>query len=117
MWHYAITVEKSSDLERVQKVACKVILCSRYTDYQSALQTLNLDRLDERRTNLCLRFAKKCLRFEKTKDMFPLNTEHPVNSEYVENYKVKFASTGRLMDSAIPQLQKALNEDGKSKSN
>ena len=49
VWHYAITEEESSDLERVQKFACKVILGSRYTDYQSALETLNLDRLDERR--------------------------------------------------------------------
>ena len=93
-----------------------MILGSRYTDYQSALETLNLDRLDERRTSLCLSFAKKCLRFEQTKDMFPLNTEHQVNTRDAEKYKVKFASTGRLMDSAIPQLQRALNEDAKSKS-
>jgi hypothetical protein len=116
VWHYAITEEESSDLERVQKVACKVILGSRYTDYQSALETLNLNRLDERRTSLCLRFAKKCLRFEQTKDMFPLNTEYQVNTRDAPKYKVKFASTGRLRDSAIPQLQRALNEDAKSKS-
>ena len=48
--------------------------------------------------------------------MFPLNTEHQVNTRDAEKYKVKFVSTGRLMDSAIPQLQRALNEDAKSKS-
>ena len=116
MWHYAITEEESSDLERVQKVACKVILGNKYTDCQSALEILNLDKLDERRTDLCLRFAKKCLRFEQKKYMFPLNTEHQVNTRDVEKYKVKFASIGRLMDSAIPQLQRALNEDAKTKS-
>ena len=58
--------------------------------------------------------CKKCLRFEQTKDMFPLNTEHQVNTRDAEKYKVNFGSTGRLMDSAIPQLQRALNEDAKS---
>jgi hypothetical protein len=35
LWHYAITEEESWELERVQKVATKVILDSRYIDYPS----------------------------------------------------------------------------------
>ena len=32
VWHFAITEEENNELERVQKVACKVILDSEYTD-------------------------------------------------------------------------------------
>ena len=61
LWHYAITEEENSELERVQKVATKVILDSKYTDYHSALEILNLETLRERRKKLCLKFSKKCL--------------------------------------------------------
>ena len=115
VWHYSITEEEKSDIERVQKVACKVILQDRYTDYESALKTLNLQSLSERRDKLCLRFAKKCLKFDQTKDMFPLNPPNQLNLRDYEKYQVKFASTNRLLNSAIPQLQRALNQDTRSK--
>ena len=52
---------RKSDLERVQKVACKVILRERYGDYPTALKILNLEPLTKTRDKLCLKFAKKCL--------------------------------------------------------
>ena len=115
LWHYAITEEESSELERVQKVATKVILDSRYTDYHSALEILNLETLRERRKKLCLKFSKKCLKFSQTREMFPLNVDHEVETREAEKYKVKFARTSRLFDSAIPQMQRALNVDARSK--
>ena len=33
VWHHSITEDESNDLERVQKVACKVILSNRYESY------------------------------------------------------------------------------------
>ena len=115
LWHYAITEEENSELERVQKVATKVILDSRYTDYHSALEILNLETLRERRKKLCLKFSKKCLKFSQTREMFPLNVDHEVETREAEKYKVKFARTSRLLDSAIPQMQRALNVDARSK--
>ena len=78
---------------------------------------LNLETLSKRRDDLCLRFAKKCLKMDKTKDLFPLNpnTEQD-NLRFPEKYLVQYASTGRLLDSAIPQMQRALNADA-AKSN
>ena len=75
VWHYDITEEEVTDLERVQKVACKIILHDNYLSYEEALEDLNLQSLSERRQLLCLKFAKKCLKHEKAKDMFPLNNE------------------------------------------
>ena len=111
MWHYSITEEEKADIERVQKVACKVILKERYSSYENALLTLDLQTLSERRDILCLRFAKKCLKMPQTKDMFPVNPPDLPNVIQPEKFKVQFAHNGRLRDSAIPQLQRALNSD------
>ena len=111
VWHYDLTQEETSDLERVQKVACKVILKDRYTSYEMALDTLKLKNLKSRREDLCLRFAKNALKLEKTKTMFPLNA-NPMSKE---KYVVQFASTSRLKDSSIPQMQRALNADTRKK--
>ena len=115
VWHYGITEEEKSDLERVQKVACKVILRERYVDYPSALKILNLEPLTKRRDKLCLKFAKKCLKFDQTKEMFPLNPSNHLNLREYEKYHVKFAHHSRLQYSTIPQLQRALNNDLKAR--
>ena len=61
--------------------------------------------------------GKKCLKMNKTKDMFPLNPNtQQDNLRFTENYMVQHATTGRLLDSAIPQMQRALNVDA-AKSN
>ena len=117
VWHKSLTVEEITDLERVQKVACKIILKDRYENYEQALNYLNLETLSKRRDDLCLRFAKKCLKIDKNKEMFPLNPNmEQDNPRFPEKYLVKYASTGRLLDSAIPQMQRALNADA-AKSN
>ena len=115
VWHSGLTDEESCDLERVQKVACKVILKERYVHYDQALEVLNLKKLSERRSELCLRFAKKCLKVDKTKGMFPLNDCNQLENRHREKYYVQHATTGRLRDSALPQMQRALNLDAASK--
>ena len=111
VWHFAISHEEKSDLERVQKVAVKIILQERYISYEQALKHLNLDYLSVRREKLCLNFAKKCLKHDKTKDMFPLNPSEDHDIRRKEKYHVQFAHTSRLKDSAIPQLQRILNRE------
>ena len=73
VWHSSLTEENSADLERIQKSAVKIILGNQYKDYQSGLNFLQLDKLDDRRQHLCHRFALKCLKNEKTRNMFPLS--------------------------------------------
>ena len=58
VWHSSITKKNSGDLERVQKSALKVILGEKYDNYKDALKLIGLDSLEERRENLCLKFAK-----------------------------------------------------------
>ena len=65
VWHSSLTKRNESDLERVQKAALRVILKEKYQSYSDALSALRLKSLKDRREELCLRFAKNCLRIEK----------------------------------------------------
>ena len=110
VWTFNITEEESDDIERVQKIACRVILKENYTSYDNALTVLNLQVLAERRKMLCERFAINCLKYPKSKDMFPLNPSSDLDLRQTEKYKVNFARKGRLLDSAISQMQRLLNK-------
>ena len=54
----------------VKKSALKVILKNKYQDYESALKLLDMESLKERRSKLCLKFAKKCFKIENFKKKF-----------------------------------------------
>ena len=108
VWHSSITEEERTNIERVQKTALRIILKEDYVDYSSALQLTGLESLYERRTQLSLNFAKKCLKTNKTSDLFPLNTK-TVNTRPHEKYFVTKARTERLAKSAVPYLQRLLN--------
>ena len=114
VWHSSLTEQDSEDIERVQKAACKVILKEFYEGYDNALKSLRLEKLKDRRESLCLSFAKKCLRNEKLKSMFPLN-RNKRSLRNQNNYLVKFAATERYRKSAIPHMQNLLNEHEKVK--
>ena len=109
VWHFSITKAEEGDIERVQKIACKIMLKEEYSSYENALAELQLENLKERRLMLSKRFAKKCLKFDKSKSMFPLNEPSQHDTRTCDPYKVNFASTSRLRDSAIPQMQRLLN--------
>ena len=114
VWHYSLTQEDVTDLERVQKVACKVILQENYESYDQALDLLDLETLFNRREKLLLKFGKKCASHPRTSDMFPLSKqcEYPLRKK--EKYVVQKTRTSRLLHSTIPQLQRALNHDAQS---
>ena len=111
VWHYSLTLDDETNIERVQKVACYLILHKEYENYEEALTSLNLDTLKSRREMLCLRFARKCVKHPRAKEMFPLNREVNCNLRKREKYFVQPSRTDRLLNSSIPQLQRALNLD------
>ena len=105
VWHSSLTLENTEDLERIQKSAVRVILGDQYTTYEEGLELLLLAKLSDRREKLSLSFAKKCLKNDLVSDLFPLN-----NPRCKEKYQVTFASTDRLKNSAVPYLQRLLND-------
>ena len=112
LWHFGLSGKNRNSLERVQKSALRVILGKSYTSYNDALKELNIDSLHDRRESLCLKFAKKCLKVEKLRKMFPKKvTMHEMSKRSFEYFKVNKTLTNRYLNSAIPQMQRMLNID------
>ena len=101
IWHSSLTQEDSDDLEEVQKSAMRIILQDDYTNYEEGLEYVMLAKLSDMREKLSLKFAQNCTRNELVSDLFPLN-----NMRNKEKYKVTFANTDRLKNSAVPYLQR-----------
>ncbi len=109
---FCITKKCEESLERVQRSALKIILGDKYLSYDNALKVLGLQSLKERRKELCLKFAKKCLIVPKLQRMFPrTHHKHDMGKRRSEYYQVKRGLTERLRRSAIPYMQRLLNEN------
>ena len=108
VWYSSLTKGQVLEIERVQKVALRIILKHDYLSYENALKLTSLPTLSDRRVHLCKMFAKKCIRNPKTSDMFPLNRQD-YNTRNPEKYQVTYANTSRLAKSSIPYMQRLLN--------
>ena len=51
LWGSSLSEENKSDLERVQKNACRIILGKNYTSYEESLHLIGIETLEERRKN------------------------------------------------------------------
>ena len=111
VWHSSLTLGQELEIERIQKVALRIILKERYNSYEQALKQCGLSTLKERRTQLCLTFARKCAKSEKNEDMFP-RKRSAYNTRHQEKFIVTRSNTDRLKYSAIPYMQRLLNKHG-----
>ena len=57
VWHSGLTKLQSNNIERIQKIAFKMILKENYTNYDVACNLLATQTLQERRVKLCRIFA------------------------------------------------------------
>ena len=65
-----------------------------------------------KKNKLCLSFAKKCLKNEKVKDMFPLHkSKHQMKKRKVKKIETKTRYTKRYKKSTLPYMRKLLNDD------
>ena len=79
-------------------------------NYNEALVQANLDSLETRRQELCLNFALKCVKSQKSQNLFPLRVkEHAMEVRDEEKYFVQHAKTERLKNSTIPYMKRLLN--------
>ena len=112
VWHSSLTETDSNDIERVQKAAMRLIMGNRYQGYNEALKHMSLDSLRERREKMALRFIQKSLKHETFSRLFPLNfNDHLMRKRNPEKYSVNIAKTERYRKSAVPFLQRLLNDD------
>jgi hypothetical protein len=119
-WHDSLTQEQTNSIERLQIVALKIILgadCPRkldgHFDYPEALILCNLKSLFDRRETRTLTFGKKCISHPTLKRIFPRNEatiEDQPNLRHRETFHVNFARTSSYQNSAIPSIQRRLNQ-------
>ena len=112
VWHSSLTVENFHDLERVQKTALRIILQDEYISDSNALAVTGLSTLFQRRSQLCMKFAKASLKHPQMKKMFPLNTKQcDMQTRFREKFQVTKSRTERLKNSAISYMQGLLNSE------
>ena len=115
VFHLMLTQDDSDDIERVQKIVLKVVLDEKYVDYQTACESMEVESLETRRTKLCLKFALKCLKSEKFKDFFEVNSSKDCYQfRDTETFYIPFASTTRYQKSPKIYLTSLLNKHFKS---
>ena len=109
IFHSMLTIQNRDDLERVQKIVFKVILSEKYTSYENSCKTLNMETLDEKRTNISLKFALKCLKHNRLSYLFPRNNRNDALRKQ-EKFKVPQHKTSRYRKSPVPYLISLLND-------
>ena len=75
VWHSTLTVTQNKDIENIQKLCLKIIFGEDYSGYQHALKLTELDRLNDRRHERCLKFGLKSLLHPKHCALFPVNPQ------------------------------------------
>ena len=111
VWNSSLTMEQSENIERIQKNACRIILKNDFQCYKTALLKLNLETLEERRVQLCLKFALKGRNNPQIEELFqPKNKTHIMELRNTEIIEVKMAHTERYSNSAVPYMQRLINE-------
>ena len=118
VWSSSLTQENIDDLEQTQKSFAKLILKNEFRSdyeesYENALMKLNLQSLEQRCEELCLNFAKNCIKYEKLTDLFPEN-EKQYELRKTEKYKVLHANTERLRKSSVIHMQNLLNTEARN---
>ena len=111
VWHCALTQSQQKRMERIQKRSLRIILSYQYLSYDQALSLTGLETLHERRQFLCLTFARKVFKSNRTEQWFlPSNsTRNLRNNRICLEPKYK---TDRYRNSTIPFLTRLLNTYG-----
>ena len=107
VWHSGLTKRQAAQIERVQKMAFRVILDNSYTNYETACTLLNLEPLEFRRTQLCINFANKDLRKENS--IFTRTAGQPKTRAVPKKVKEPKCRTKRYQNSSIPYLSRLVN--------
>ena len=64
-WNGALTKSDCKQIERIQKMALRIILGAEYDNYEAALERLDIETLEKRRKDICVKFAKSIEKSDK----------------------------------------------------
>ena len=108
LWAGAISKKDKRNIERIQKTAAAIILGPQYSDYDEALEELELETLDERRVSLSLKFAKNMRKNNRFSFLFPEGVSTRSGKTFIA---VPECNTKRYTTSSVPYLINLLNSD------
>ena len=111
VWSSGLTLDDSTQIERVQKCAFAIILAQEYTSYSEALEVFNMDTLSARRVVLSQHFAQKATNHPDHNQWFVQNVDNTNTRSVKPPYKPAQGRTQQLLKSAIPYLTELLNND------
>ena len=112
VWNSGLSKKNINDIERIQRGVVKIILKERYSTYSKALKDLRMDSLETRRKKLSLNLAKKCLKHDKLKHLFPVyKSKHSMKRRNQKKFKVNHARTEKYKRSPIVVMQNMLNDN------
>ena len=110
VWSSSLTQQEENSLERVQKIALRIIYQEKYISYKNALKLSKFTSMKERFELLLYRFAVKCAKNPQTEHMLPLKKGlDKVRKK--ETYEVPLARKERLYKSTIPTMARLLNKN------
>ena len=104
-FHSSLTVEQTTDLERIQKSRLKVILSENYVDYEAALEMTGHATLYARRKKRVSDFLLKMYQTPSEQETIP--TEH---TRQKQGHICSQFCKGTYQKSTIPYCQNKLNE-------
>ena len=87
IWNSGLTKAQVNDIEKIQKVALKIILGDQYKTYDKACHYFDTEKLSLRRLKLCTNYAIKLYQSDRSADFFtPTNKtvtrgDHPLLAE------------------------------------
>ena len=105
-----LTMQQSSDIERIQKIVVKIILGQRYKEYDIACHSLSISTLESRRKQLSLRFALACLKSPQHRHLFQPRKSLYYKLRNIQSFETPHCHTKRYARSPVPYLTSLLNE-------
>ena len=112
VWSSGLTKSQSNDLEKVQKVALKIILGESYISYEVACTLCNILPLHFRRIELCTSFAIKLFRSPRSNEYFtPVNKIPKTRNEQNLLVKEIKSNTRRCHNAPHNFLARLINQN------
>ena len=108
VWNSGLTKGQINDLEKIQKVALKIILGDNYKSYDLACNLFKLLPLTERRLQLCTNFALKLFKSDRSEQFF---IHKPVKTRCDDPVVEKKCNTLRCYNAPHSYLSRLVNQN------
>ena len=109
LYHHPMNSSQNEKIERLQRIMLKCIY-GFITTYKEALKKSGLMSLEERRRDLCRKFALKTAENPRYEHWFPLRRRPDYDLRKERKYEEEFAATERRRKSPLLCMRRLLNE-------